>query len=60
QLRWSLPLTTCINCQTTATPLWRRNEQGQSICNACGLYYKLHHVDRPISMKKNVIKRRKR
>ncbi|KAI8069564.1 hypothetical protein BC940DRAFT_213110, partial [Gongronella butleri] len=50
----------CFNCQTTTTPLWRRNEQGEPICNACGLYYKLHHVHRPISMKKNVIKRRKR
>ncbi|KAG0173007.1 putative electron transfer flavoprotein subunit [Apophysomyces sp. BC1034] len=50
----------CANCQTTTTPLWRRDEQGNTICNACGLYYKLHNVHRPITMKRSIIKRRKR
>ncbi|CAO3664276.1 unnamed protein product [Rhizopus stolonifer] len=50
----------CANCQTTTTPLWRRDEVGQPICNACGLYYKLHSVHRPITMKRSTIKRRKR
>ncbi|KAL0077960.1 GATA-type zinc finger transcription factor, partial [Phycomyces blakesleeanus] len=50
----------CHNCGTNTTPLWRRNEEGQTICNACGLYYKLHSVQRPIAMKKTTIKRRKR
>ncbi|KAF7731451.1 putative electron transfer flavoprotein subunit [Apophysomyces ossiformis] len=50
----------CANCQTTTTPLWRRDEQGNTICNACGLYYKLHNVHRPITMKRSTIKRRKR
>ncbi|KAL0135821.1 hypothetical protein V8B55DRAFT_1550607 [Mucor lusitanicus] len=49
----------CANCRTTTTPLWRRDEQGNTICNACGLYYKLHNVHRPVSMKRSVIKRRK-
>jgi GATA-binding protein len=28
----------CQNCQTTVTPLWRRDEAGQTICNACGMF----------------------
>ncbi|KAI8082729.1 uncharacterized protein BX664DRAFT_182012 [Halteromyces radiatus] len=50
----------CFNCNTTTTPLWRRDGDGNTICNACGLYYKLHSVHRPITMKRSIIKRRKR
>lgn len=50
----------CYNCSTTVTPLWRRDDNGNTICNACGLYYKLHGSHRPVKMKKPTIKRRKR
>ncbi|KAL5341686.1 hypothetical protein BJX70DRAFT_43313 [Aspergillus crustosus] len=53
-------LVACQNCGTTVTPLWRRDENGHPICNACGLYYKLHGCYRPTTMKKTIIKRRKR
>lgn len=53
-------VTVCANCETTTTPLWRRDTNGRTICNACGLYYKLHLVHRPATMMKTVIKRRKR
>ena len=29
-----ITLTSCANCGTQSTPLWRRNRNGQSICNA--------------------------
>ncbi|KAI9502397.1 hypothetical protein BX070DRAFT_227256 [Coemansia spiralis] len=50
----------CFNCGTDYTPLWRRDAEGHITCNACGLYYKLHNKHRPISMKRNAIKRRRR
>ncbi|KXN90626.1 Nitrogen regulatory protein NUT1 [Leucoagaricus sp. SymC.cos] len=54
------PPTLCTNCQTTNTPLWRRDPEGQPLCNACGLFYKLHGVVRPLSLKTDVIKKRNR
>ncbi|KAJ0320371.1 hypothetical protein COL5a_009728 [Colletotrichum fioriniae] len=51
---------TCQNCQTSTTPLWRRDEYGSVLCNACGLFLKLHGRPRPISLKTDVIKSRNR
>ncbi|KAI8883355.1 hypothetical protein K501DRAFT_333383 [Backusella circina FSU 941] len=50
----------CSNCGTSTTPLWRRDIDGSPLCNACGLYLKLHHEKRPLSMKTDSIKKRQR
>ncbi|KAM6164647.1 transcription factor GATA-5 [Rhynchocyon petersi] len=50
----------CTNCRTTNTTLWRRSAEGDPVCNACGLYMKLHGVPRPLAMKKESIQTRKR
>lgn len=50
----------CTNCHTRTTPLWRRNPEGQPLCNACGLFLKLHGEVRPLSLKTDVIKKRNR
>ena len=46
------PNPTCFNCKTHSTSLWRRNKDGSPVCNACGLYAKLHHTQRPVTMRK--------
>jgi len=50
----------CVNCSTTTTTLWRRNKEGSVVCNACGLYFKIHNKDRPIELRKDNIQTRKR
>lgn len=39
----------CTNCETRTTPLWRKSNNGDLLCNACGLFYKLHGVLRPLN-----------
>jgi GATA-binding protein len=56
----NMTIPTCKNCKTQTTPLWRRDETGQVLCNACGLFLKLHGRPRPISLKSDVIKSRNR
>jgi len=52
--------TTCTNCGTTKTSLWRRNLIGSPVCNACGLYYRLHKVDRPVQWRRDNLRTRRR
>jgi hypothetical protein len=41
----------CANCGTCNTPSWRRCPDGKDLlCNACGLYAKLHHRPRPFKL----------
>ncbi|XP_072763067.1 uncharacterized protein [Anoplolepis gracilipes] len=50
----------CTNCGTMTTTIWRRNMKGEMVCNACGLYYKLHGVNRPVTMRRDTIHTRRR
>ncbi|XP_037552872.1 GATA-binding factor 1-B-like [Nematolebias whitei] len=52
--------TRCSDCETETTTLWRRNAAGQPVCNACGLYYRLHQVSRPLDLKKERLQTRNR
>ena len=45
------PEKACVNCGTLKTPLWRPDRSaGLLLCNACGIYRKLHGVDRPVNL----------
>ena len=50
--------TSCFNCKTEKTPLWRKDTDGNTLCNACGLFLKLLGTTRPLSLKTDVIKKR--
>ena len=53
--------TRCTNCGTEKTCLWRKDsETGLPVCNACGLYYKLHSRRRPANWRTDVTVRRNR
>ncbi|KAJ6564887.1 hypothetical protein DFH09DRAFT_473512 [Mycena vulgaris] len=48
----------CSHCHTRQTSVWRRNKDGDQVCNACGCYQRLKGVERPLSLKRNKIKPR--
>ena len=54
------PDTRCSNCSTCVTSLWRKSVSGSTVCNACGLYYKIHGQDRPRHLRKDVVRGRRR
>ena len=37
--------TRCANCSTLTTTTWRRDDNGEKVCNSCSLYKKLHITD---------------
>ncbi|XP_025421599.1 uncharacterized protein LOC112691535 isoform X3 [Sipha flava] len=49
----------CSNCGTTCSTIWRRLNE-DPVCNACGLYYKLHGKIRPPTMRRDTIHTRQR
>lgn len=49
QIEQIKPLFVCSNCGVTSTPAWRRNKADDLLCNACGLYDKVHGFPRPVS-----------
>ncbi|KAJ3130670.1 Transcription factor GATA-6 [Physocladia obscura] len=50
----------CANCKTTHTSVWRRNLEGRTVCNSCGLYERIHGKPRPAEMHSSVVIRRER
>lgn len=50
----------CTHCGATETPSWRRNNQGSLLCNACGLYERIHRVPRTFVLQDGVVKTRRR
>lgn len=50
----------CSNCGTLTSSMWRRTVNKQVACNACGLYYKLYGVNRPMEMRKDIVYPRNR
>ncbi|KAJ3362507.1 hypothetical protein GGF32_005952 [Allomyces javanicus] len=45
-----MPEYKCAHCGTTKTPLWRRGENEEVLCNACGLYVKNNKRPRPLTL----------
>ncbi|KAF7363008.1 GATA zinc finger domain-containing protein [Mycena venus] len=48
----------CSHCGTRKTSVWRRNKDGEQVCNACGVYYRHNGRERPLTMKQSKVKPR--
>ncbi|KAJ7483277.1 hypothetical protein FB451DRAFT_1029580, partial [Mycena latifolia] len=48
----------CSHCHTRQTSVWRRNKEGDQVCNECGIYQRLHGKKRSLSLKGTNIKPR--
>lgn len=58
--RRALTPTSCLDAPVCLRKDRRRSENNTILCNACGLFLKLHNRARPISLKTDVIKSRNR
>jgi hypothetical protein len=54
------PQLSCSNCFTTTTSTWRKDSLGYPVCNACGLYFKVHQKKRPAEWAREGVMKRKR
>jgi uncharacterized Zn finger protein (UPF0148 family) len=48
----------CSHCGTHKTSVWRRNKDGEQVCNACGVYYRVNGRERPLTMNASKVKPR--
>ncbi|KAF8187880.1 hypothetical protein K438DRAFT_1424639, partial [Mycena galopus ATCC 62051] len=48
----------CSECGTWKTSVWRRNKDGEQVCNACGVYYRANGRPRPNTMPPSKVKPR--
>ncbi|KAJ7917000.1 hypothetical protein B0H13DRAFT_1472249, partial [Mycena leptocephala] len=48
----------CSHCHTRQTSVWRRNKDGEQVCNACGVYQRLRGKERPLPSRTRKIKLR--
>ncbi|KAJ7917778.1 hypothetical protein B0H13DRAFT_1608029 [Mycena leptocephala] len=48
----------CSHCHTRQTSVWRRNKDGDQVCNACGVYQRLRGKERSLTSSKSKIKPR--
>ncbi|KAF7327191.1 Siderophore biosynthesis regulatory protein URBS1 [Mycena kentingensis (nom. inval.)] len=51
---------TCTNCVTTVVTAWRRDSQGNRVCNACGVYEQKRGVPRPVHLRRDSVTKRTR
>jgi hypothetical protein len=43
-------LKVCVNCDTQDSRKWRQNREGEPLCDACGIFFTLHGIPRPLPM----------
>ncbi|KAJ7186647.1 hypothetical protein C8R46DRAFT_880594 [Mycena filopes] len=48
----------CSHCHTHQTSVWRRNKDGEQVCNACGVYQRLRGKPRPLELRGKKIRPR--